>query len=159
MNRRDARGTPPTKSRRRIWSLGQSAVEFGVAVPILAVLLVIASDFARVFFFTIAVNNAARAGAQYGSQSVIAAADEDGMENAATNDGSNIPGISANASQCTCVAGATVTKCDSSHKCTDYPTANFVEVDTSATFKTIVTYPGFPHTFTLNGKAIMQVRP
>ncbi len=123
-------------------------------------LLVVASDFARVFFFSIAVNNAARAGAQYGSQSVINAADIAGMKTAATNDASNVPGITATASQCSCLV-TTVTQCGSSYKCTDYPKANFVEVDTTATFGTLVNYAafGFPSSFTLNGKAVMQVEP
>ena len=152
MNKYDA-------SHHRFWSIGQSAVEFAIAVPILAMLLLAASDFARVFFFTIAVNNAARAGAEYGSQSVITATDTSGMKTAATNDASNVPGISANASECTCAASATVTNCGSSYNCADYPKATFVEVDTTATFNTIVTVPGLANSFSLSGKAIMPVRP
>ena len=149
----------PNSPRNRFWSLGQSAVEFGIAVPILAVLLVAASDFARVFFFSIAVNNAARAGAQYGSQNVINAKDTSGMQTAATNDASNVPGITAVASSCTCAASTTVTNCGSSYNCADYPKATFVEVDTSATFNTIVNYPGLANSFSLTGKAILPVQP
>jgi Flp pilus assembly protein TadG len=158
MNSRNARAS--AKFRRPTWSIGQSAVEFAIAVPILALLLVAGSDFARVFFYSIAINNAARAGAQYGSQSVITAVDEDGMETAATNDGSNIPGITATAKQCTCVT-STVTKCGGSYNCADYPKASFVEVDTTATFTTLVNYAAFglTNSFTLNGKAVMQVQP
>ena len=55
--------------RPRRWSYrkGQSAVELAVVVPVLALLLVVVADFGRVFFVSVAVNNAARAGAQYGS--------------------------------------------------------------------------------------------
>jgi len=152
MNKHDA-------SHKRFWSVGQSAVEFGIAVPILALLLVAASDFARVFFFSIAVNNAARAGAQYGAQSVISARDTSGMQTAATNDASNVPGITAVASSCTCTTSTTVTNCGTSYNCADYPKATFVEVDTSATFNTIVNYPGLANSFSLTGKAILPVRP
>jgi Flp pilus assembly protein TadG len=158
MNSRNPRAG--AKFRRHTWSIGQSVVEFAIVVPILALLLVAASDFSRVFFYSIAVNNAARAGAQYGSQSVITAIDTGGMQTAATNDGSNIPGISALAKQCTCEV-STVKKCDSSYNCAAYPTASFVEVDTTATFNTLVNYAAFglTNSFTLNGKAIMQVQP
>ena len=136
---------------------GQSAVEMAIMVPILALLLVVAADFARLFYVYIAVNSAARAGAQYGSQSLITAADISGMKAAATLDGSNITGLTANASQCTCIEGSTVAACATSY-CTANATATFVEVDTTAHFNTVVTYPGVPSSITLSGKAIMQVQ-
>ncbi|MGA7871107.1 MAG: TadE/TadG family type IV pilus assembly protein [Candidatus Binatus sp.] len=145
-------------SRNRKWSRGQSAVELAIAVPVLVLLLVVAADFARAFFFSIAVNNAARAGAQYGSQTVITAADLNGMKSAATTDGSNVPSLTATASQCTCESpSGSVTPCAGSY-CTANATATFVEVDTSAPFTTIVKYPGVPHSLTLTGKAVMQVQ-
>jgi Flp pilus assembly protein TadG len=146
-----------TKSPKRGWSCGQSAVELGFAIPVLALMLVVAADFGRVFFFSIAVNNAARAGAQYGSQTVITAADITGMKAAATTDGSNVSGLSATASQCTCESPAgSVPACAKSY-CDPNPAATFVEVDTSAPFTTILNYPGIAHSFTLTGKAVMQV--
>jgi Flp pilus assembly protein TadG len=42
-------------------------VEFTLIATILAALMLAAGDFSRMFFMSIAVNNAARAGAQYGS--------------------------------------------------------------------------------------------
>ncbi len=136
---------------------GQSTVEMAIMVSVLALLLVVAADFARLFYVYIAVNSAARAGAQYGSQSVITAADITGMKAAATLDGSNIANLTATASQCTCVGGSTVAACPASY-CAANPQATFVEVDTSATFKTVVTYPGVPSSITLPGKAVMQVQ-
>ena len=70
---------------------GQSAVEFALIVPVLALMLVVISDFGRIFFIGIAVNNAARAGAQYGSQTNTTAADWLGMVSEALADGANIP--------------------------------------------------------------------
>jgi Flp pilus assembly protein TadG len=161
MNRSNARGRMPANSRNRNWNRGQSAVEFGIVVPFLALLLVIAGDFARVFYFSIAVNNAARAGAQYGSQTVITAADVAGMEAAAGTDGNNVANLSATASQCTCESpNGSVTACadtSAAPYCTANSSATFVEVDTSAPFTTILHYPGLAHSFTLTGKAIMQV--
>jgi Flp pilus assembly protein TadG len=136
---------------------GQSAVELAIAVPILVLLLLIGADFGRVFYMSTGVNNAARAGAQYGSQTVITAADSSGMITAAKADGSNFANLTATASQCTCAASNTVAACPSSY-CTNSPQATFVEVDTRSVFQTLVNYPGIPTSTTLQGKAIMQVQ-
>jgi len=131
--------------------------ELAIAVPVLCLLLVASADFARVFYFSVAVNNAARAGAQYGSQTLATAGDINGMKNAATQDAPDLPNIAATAQLCTCGTGSSVTACASSY-CTNNPTGNYVEVDTTMTFNTTITYPGIPSTVALAGKAIMQVQ-
>jgi Flp pilus assembly protein TadG len=131
--------------------------ELAIAVPVLCLLLVASADFARVFYFSIAVDNAARAGAQYGSQTIATAGDINGMKAAATQDASDLPSLAATARLCTCGTGSSVAACASSY-CTNNPTGNYVEVDTTMTFNTIVTYPGIPSTVALAGKAIMQVQ-
>src|SRR5579864_5735229 len=136
------------QSRRGLFSKfarGQSMTELAIAVPVLCLLLLASADFARVFYFSIAVNNAARAGAQYGSQSLATAADITGMKSAATQDASDLPSIAATAQLCTCGTGSSVTACASSY-CTNNPTGNYVEVDTTMTFNTTITYPGIPST-------------
>jgi Flp pilus assembly protein TadG len=157
MNRPCSHEGRTARLRFRRWPPGQSAAELALIAPILLLLLLASADFARVFYMAIAVNNAARAGAQYGSQTVITAADSQGMAAAAKSDGSNVPNLTATASQCTCEASTTVTACSASY-CTNNPTATFVEVDTSAPFQTLVTYPGIPSSLTLSGKAIMAVQ-
>lgn len=147
----------PGDLRRGLFLRGQSAVELAVAIPVLVLLLLAGADFGRIFYMSIGVNNAARAGAQFGSQSVITAADIAGMEAAAKTDGSNVANLSATASQCTCESGSSVTACPSSY-CTNDASATFVEVDTSVTFHTLVTYPGIPSSTKLSGRAIMQVQ-
>ena len=137
--------------------LGQSVVEFSLIAAVTMTLLLAASDFSRMFFTSIAVNDAARAGAQYGSQNLVTAADIAGMESAATTDGTNISGLSATASQCTCGTSTTVAACASNY-CTNNPGATYVTVNTRATFSTFVTYPGIPSSTTLTGQAIMQVQ-
>jgi Flp pilus assembly protein TadG len=136
---------------------GQSAVELAIAVPVLVLLLLAGVDYGRIFYMSIGVNNAARAGAQYGSQTVITAADSIGMVAAAKADAANLSNLTATASQCTCVSSTTVTACPSGY-CTNAPQGTFVEVDTQGLFQTIVSYPGLPSSTTLSGKAIMQVQ-
>jgi Flp pilus assembly protein TadG len=136
---------------------GQSMLEMAAVMPVLVVLVLAATDFGRLYYTNIEVANAARAGAQYGSQSLITAADSSGMKTAATNDGSNVSSLSTTASQCTCIAGSSVTACPASY-CASNPQATFVQVNTSTTFKTIIKYPGIPSSVTLAGKAIMRVQ-
>jgi Flp pilus assembly protein TadG len=137
-------------------SNGQAMVEMAMALPVLALLLLAAADFGRLYYANIEVANAARAGAQYGSQSVITAANLSGMETAAKTDGSNLSALSATAKQCTCVTTSSVAACPSSY-CTNNPQATFVEVDTATTFHTAIKYPGIPSAMTLGGKAVMMV--
>jgi Flp pilus assembly protein TadG len=152
-SRMNARALLRTPQRR----CGQSAVELALLTPVLMALLLIAADLGRVFYFAIVVDSAARAGAQYGSQSVITAADSAGIKAAAKTDANNISGLSVTASQCTCESSTTVTACASSY-CTNSSSATYVLVNTQMTFHTVVTYPGIPSSISLSGEAIMQVQ-
>lgn len=137
------------------WLRGQSAVELALITPILVVLLLVAADFGRVFYTSIAVNNAARAGAQYGSHSIVTAADSTGIAAAARTDGWTSLGVTA--SQCTCLSSTNVAACATSY-CTNSPSASYVTVTVTAPFTTLVKYPGLPSSITLTGQAIMQVQ-
>ena len=161
----------PEQQGRWFSERGQSAVELAVVAPVLALMLVVVADFGRVFFVSIAVNNAARAGAQFGSQSTAtasAAEEPSGMQQAACNDygittfATCKTMLNPTASQCTCgTATASVPKCDndkSTPYCKDTTTATYVTVNTSATFNTILNYPGIQNSYTLTGQAIMQVQ-
>jgi Flp pilus assembly protein TadG len=128
--------------------------------PVLALLLVGTADFGRAFYFNQEVVAAARAGAQYGSQSVSTASDTSGISAAALANGTNVPGLSASSSFCTCQSPTPTgeTACASSYCNGANSAATYVIVTTSATFKTLVNYPGVPHTTTMTGTAIMQVQ-
>jgi len=151
------RSSTAAKHAQPRWPRGQSALELAIAIPLMIFMLMAAADFARVFFVRVAVNGAARAGAQYGSQSVVTAADATGMIAAAKTGASNLSGLSAAADQCTCERTSSVSSCPPSY-CTNSPQATYVEVDTQAPFHTVMTYPGITSSFTLTGKAIMQVQ-
>lgn len=137
------------------WLRGQSAVELALVTPILVVLLLVAADFGRVFYTSIAVDNAARAGAQYGSHSIVTAADSAGITAAAKTDGWSSLNVSA--SQCTCITSTNVAACATSY-CTNNPSATYVTVTVTAPFTTLVNYPGLPSSITLTGRAIMEVQ-
>jgi Flp pilus assembly protein TadG len=150
------------RSRLKSWrdrtphyvSRGQSFVEFAIVSPVLLLFLLGIMDFGRVFFVAIELNNAARAGTQYGIQSPANAADVSGMQQAAQSDASNISGITATASEyCECPDGSTPA-CNSSPSCSDLRV--YVEVDTSGSFQTLLNYPGIPSSIPLTGKSVMR---
>ncbi|MGH7779772.1 MAG: TadE/TadG family type IV pilus assembly protein [Candidatus Binataceae bacterium] len=141
------------------WPRGQSAVELAVAAIVMSVLLVIAADFGRLYYTNIAVNSAARAAAQYATQSLITAgqssANQITIATAGSTDGGS--GISVTSSLCTCGAGSSVAACPSGY-CANNPGADYVTVTASKGFSTIVSYPGLSNPMTLTGTAIMQVQ-
>lgn len=144
---------------RRFWAArGQSYVELAFALPVLAMILVVAADFGRLFYTYLEVINAARAAAQYGSNSVVTAADSSGMVAAAKQDGVNVANLTVTANQCTCgTATASVPACSSNY-CTNDPQGNYVVVKAQTPFSTIVKYPGVPSSITLKSQAVMQVQ-
>ena len=135
-------------------SRGQAAVELALALPVLVVLLMIVGEFLRVYYTTIELNNAARAGVQYGLHSPANASNLQGMQQAALNDGSDISGMTAVATEyCQCSDGSSVS-CGTAGACSDERV--YVEVDTAAIFYTLTDWPGIPRSIALSGKAIMR---
>lgn len=142
------------------WCKGQSSAEVGVAMIVLSLLLLVTTDLGRLFYTQITVNDAARAGVQYGAQSLVNAADTSGIKTAVTNDSSNITLSSGNpvVNQCTCISSSTtVTQCSASYHCSDNPGATYITVTVAAPFRTVASYPGLPNPVTLVGTAEMQV--
>jgi Flp pilus assembly protein TadG len=140
---------------------GQSVVELAITLPMILVLALGATDFGRVFYMSVGLHSAARAGAQYGSHSNITAGDLAGMATAAQQDGINIPGMTTTATNCTCLTPTpTVSACQTSY-CTYNPQVSYVIVTTKATFNTVVSYLGlpFPSSLNLSATATMQVQP
>ena len=147
---------------------GQSAVEFAMAAPALVLLLLVIVDFGRFFFVATGVTAAARAGAQYGSQTLGTASDNSGMTSASNTQWNNTAlSLTVTPSQCTCVSGSSLAACPVSY-CTDDAQATFVEVDTQVTYAQVTAYLKIPAVIsnllnlqgsaTLKGKAIMQVQ-
>jgi Flp pilus assembly protein TadG len=132
-------------------------LELAFCVPVLSLLAVAAADTGRAFFAGIEVTNAARAGVEYGVQNSTTASNLTAMETAATNDGNGITGLTATATTF-CQCGTTVETCPVSASSSCLDPRGYVEVTTSAPFKTLLHYPGIPTSLTLTGKAIMRYR-
>jgi Flp pilus assembly protein TadG len=107
------------------------------------VLFVITVDYARVFYYTMAVTNCARDGALYGSQNPTTAIDQSGISAAATRDAADLDINSINVSSTT----------DSSTN----PT--YVTVTVTYPFTTITNFPGITSRTTLSRNVRMTVTP
>ena len=140
------------KSRLR---RGQAAVEWALTAPLLALLLVVSGDLMRMYYTSIEIANAAKAGAQYGAQNAGTAADLAGMQQAAQNDAFDLSGMTATASMyCQCPGSSTTFDCSDTDTCSDKRV--YVQVGTAATFYTLLQYPGLPSSIQLSATAQMR---
>jgi TadE-like protein len=139
---------------------GQSLVELAFMLPLLLLLLVGIIEIGRFAFYSILVANAARAGAQYGSQSLAAAADAPGIRTAGTNDA---PGIVApntltvsSTQRCGC-SSATLGACGALAICIPpgHPLV-YVRVQADGRFHSLFNYPGLPEP--LNVTSVNEMR-
>jgi Flp pilus assembly protein TadG len=138
---------------------GQSLVELALVLPILLLLLVGTIEIGRFAYYSILVANAARAGAQYGAQGLLTAADNAGMLTAAQNDGQNVTGLTVSAiQQCGCTGAGLSGTCPVAPPCT-LPNHSLVYVEVTATgiFTSLFNYPGIPPSITLTSTEKMRV--
>jgi Flp pilus assembly protein TadG len=111
--------------------------------PFLCFAFVIALDFARVVYYSVAVTNCARSGALYGSADQTHSLDKTGIKSAAQAEAPNLTTNSI--------------KVDSSTDSSTSP--KYVTVTVTYPFDTIVTYPGVPSQMTLSRTVKMEVVP
>jgi Flp pilus assembly protein TadG len=141
------------KSARSRVCGGQTVVEVALLLPILLLLLVGVIEIGRYAYFDILIANAARAGAQYGAQSLIQAADVAGIRTAAQNDGLAAMTITAT-QECGCAAGA-LGGCPTGAVCPQ-PLV-YVQVTATDRYNSLFRYPGIPRSLTLTSTVTMRV--
>jgi Flp pilus assembly protein TadG len=136
---------------------GQSLVELALILPVLLLLLVGVIEIGRFAFYSILVANAARAGAQYGAQSLITSADFTGITAAAQNDGLASLNVTPQLS-CGC-NGTALNVCSTiTPTCVlpDHPLV-YIQVTASGTFQSLFHYAGLPGSITLTSTEKMRV--
>jgi Flp pilus assembly protein TadG len=148
------------KKPRSSWrkDSGQTLIEVALLLPLLLLLLVGTIEIGRFAYYAILVANSARAGAQYGSQSLVTSADTAGITTAAKNDGQSIAALGVTVHQeCGCVGSSISTTCPAT-ACT-YPNHAlvYVQVHVSGTFNSIFHYPGLPTSLALSSTDVMRV--
>jgi Flp pilus assembly protein TadG len=152
-----------TLLRRSVRSeAGNALVELAVALPLLVLTLIGTADFARVFYTSIELTNAARAGAQYGAASIANSSNVPNMQTTATSS-VNITGLNAVAAQlCQCFTAAgvpgSIVSCTLAAPCSGGThRVMTVTVTTTKTFTTLVNYVGIPSSLALIRSATLRV--
>jgi Flp pilus assembly protein TadG len=130
-----------------------------VALPVLLLVMLGATDFARVFYTGIELTDAARAGAQYGAYNVAQSGDTATMQTTATN-AVNITMNAPTASRsCFCATDtgtfSTAVLCSSTCPFWQHLVIS-VTVTTSKTFSPIVAFPGLPTNVSLTRTVTMR---
>jgi len=144
-------------------SEGAAAIELALILPVLVFMLVAVIELGRLAYFSIEVSNAAHAGAQYGAQSPFYAGNTAGIQNAAQQDGYDVPGLTVPPPLLICKCSTTSGVESSAAACAlgDCPAGSsliaYVQVQTSATVNPLLKYPGIPASYTLSGSATMRV--
>ncbi len=150
-------GQPSRKNSRRKFGRGQSMVELAMATPLIILMLLAAVDVGRLLFMTITAKSAARAGVEYGAQSMITASDTNGMVQAALQDGQDVSGLSATASYyCKCPDGSTPPQCGDD-LCPSGNQIIYVNVVTTAQFTPLTKIPGIPSPLTISANVTRRV--
>jgi Flp pilus assembly protein TadG len=122
-----------------------------VLFPMLLLILLGATDFARMYYTSATLIRSAEAGAQYGSRTVISSADAGGMASAALRDAA-LSGMTATASQ-SCSCGGISQACGSVCAGTKHV---LVAVNTSYTFHPWFPYFGVPSTVAMTRTAVKR---
>lgn len=138
---------------------GGAIIEFAIIIPVFVLLAIGVVDFARAFYTGIGVASAARAGAQWGSQSVPASAKSDSIQIAAENDAQDLGSITVNVTRfCLCPDGTTP-DCAGTCPTVGYTEPEvFVKVKVTKAVNFIIRYPGLPSTMTFRDSAIYRAQ-
>jgi Flp pilus assembly protein TadG len=135
-------------------------VEFAIVAPVLALLLVGLIEIGRFTYFWLVAEHAARAGVQYGTQSLETAAD------AATNAGAtdmaalNDAGVSGwtATSSIVCTLNGVSAPCPANNaNQISQNLVYYVQVQVTGTVHSLLNYPGLPHTMPLTVTASQRV--
>ena len=155
---RARRRVRPANTREK----GQALVELAVLLmPVLLLLTVGIIDYGQVAYYSIEVSDAARAGAQYGSQSLADAANTADIRTAAQQSAQDIGAGQLNVNvpppSCVCPGSGQVTGVDCTGPLGCYPLV-YLTVTTAYTLSTPISFPGIPATFNLTGTSTLPVQ-
>lgn len=149
---------------RRRSERGAALVELAVALPLLLIIMIGTIDFGRAFRTAMIVTNAARAGAQFGSQNPVNATNTTGMVTAATAvltaNGltTGLAPTAATLCQCANNAGTFTNAANCSDPCTGGHLVVSVIVTATRTFSLIQPFPGIPSSVTITRGATARAQ-
>jgi len=139
---------------------GANMVEFAILTPVLLVLTIGASDFARIFIESHAIAGSSNSGVVYGARRNVDSVDYAGMEQRALNDVAGASGATAAASQfCDCPQNPGVAVSCLNGACPNYGKPRvYVKTAVSKSFSTFAKYPGVPRTVSMTSNGYMRVQ-
>lgn len=176
--------TTTVRQVRSCTQKGQALLELALVTPLLLALALGVIEIGRYAYIAILVGNAAHAGAAYGAQSVVTAADRNGIETAADNDfrdnGQNVSNLDVQGgfggssyAACTCDSqGSDRPNPPQTSFCNPPPVGSnntagscrsgehwvvVVSVEASGRFRSLFSYPGIPSRITVDRTATMRV--
>ena len=160
--------TPAARGRsiRRHRQSGQSLVELALMLPFLLLLLMGVIELGRYSYIGILVGNAARAGAAYGTQSLVKSVDTTGISASADNDfqnnGQSVSNLTVTSSvSCGCDSGGAITTATctgtGAGTCAAGQWAVTLTVTASGTFNSLFNYPGIPASISITRTSVMRV--
>jgi Flp pilus assembly protein TadG len=141
------------RGRVRSPKTGQTVLELALLLPVLLVLCVGVIEFGRYAYFDILISNAARAGAQYGAQSLIQAADKNGIQTAARSDGLN--GMTVTPTQLCGCPGGTPGACPNTAPCVQQV---YVQVTASDSYDSLFGFRWLPVPTQINLSSTVTMR-
>ena len=138
---------------------GSAAVELSLMIGILMMILVGTIDVARVFYAAVTVDDASRAGAQYGIRSNAFSGHASGIVLAVENNAQDLGTVTTSRElYCLCEDdNVKKTNC-ATLTCTEGVPQAYVRVETRGTFNTVFTYPGMPHAIPLSSATTFRVQ-
>jgi len=140
---------------------GAALVELALSTPLLVVMVVGAVDFARAFYTAMELTNAARAGAQYASRSVMGF-DTGTTQSVAAAASPQIATYTVDTptQTCTCNIGATASAhgdCTAACPAGQY-LAVYITVTTRKAFSPVMRFPGVPSSVTIERTVTMRAQ-
>jgi Flp pilus assembly protein TadG len=130
--------------------------ELAIILPVLILFAIGVMDYGRVFFRSIMVANAARAGAEWGALDPVHYVNQAGAQAFAKLEAQEISGLAV-ASQLVCRCGDVVHDC--SDTCGGTPPDVFVEVTATDSVAMLLKYPGLPSKIGISRTATFRAPP
>ncbi len=137
---------------------GAAMVEFAIALPFLVFMVIGVVEVGRYMYFGILAAHAAEAAAEYGSQTLATAADITGMKNAASADSAGLSTFLASpAPLCLQTSGDSSTPVACPTGTPPAGTIEYVQVNVTGTFHSLLNYPGMPNSLPVSASTTMRV--
>lgn len=147
------------KRQLKLKRQGIAVIEFAIVLSLLMLMLLAIGDFGRIFYAQIALENAVRSGATFGTRVGGGYMNDAGILAAANADDGGLLGVSITipSKTCKCTDGSSVA-CDGYCIGTDPTPKIFLTVQADYDFASITAFPGLPTNVPLRAKAVMRAQ-